>query len=95
MTKKFLKRLWEALRKNATVTALEVLDENGQLHAGTIYTQFQHKIIHLFGAFLPESGKMGVMPFAIWKSIEMAGPEVKVIDFEGSMLESVEFFPQF
>lgn len=89
---KLLKRLWEALRKHATATAMEVVDDNGQLHAGILYCQFQHKIIHLFGAFQPESGKLGVMPLAFWKSIEMAGPEVRVIDFEGSMLESIENF---
>lgn len=87
-----LKKLWATLQQQKTGKALEVRDETGRLHAGLIYQQFQHKIIHLFSAFDAELGNQGGMSLAIWKSIEAAGPEVQVIDFEGSMLEPVENF---
>jgi hypothetical protein len=87
-----LKKLWAALRQQKKGTALEVRDADGRLHAGLVYQQFQHKIIHLFSAFDAELGNQGGMSLAIWKSIEAAGPEVKIIDFEGSMLEPVENF---
>jgi hypothetical protein len=87
-----LKKLWTALRQQKKGIALEVRDATGRLHAGLIYQQFQHKIIHLFSAFDAELGNQGGMSLAIWKSIETAGPEVKIIDFEGSMLEPVENF---
>lgn len=87
-----LKKLWDALRQQKTGTALEVRDVSGKLHAGLVYQQFQHKTIHLFSAFDAELGSQGGMSLAIWKSIEVAGPEVKLIDFEGSMLEPVENF---
>ena len=87
-----LKKLWAALHQQEKGTALEVRDEAGRLHAGLIYQQFQHKIIHLFSAFDAELGNQGGMSLAIWKSIESAGREVKLIDFEGSMLEPVENF---
>ncbi len=87
-----LKKLWAALHQQKKGTALEVRGADGRLHAGLIYQQFQHKIIHLFSAFDAELGNQGGMSLAIWKSIETAGPEVKIIDFEGSMLEPVENF---
>lgn len=87
-----LKKLWTALRQQKKGIALEVRDATGRLHAGLIYQQFQHKIIHLFSAFDVELGNQGGMSLAIWKSIETAGLEVKIIDFEGSMLEPVENF---
>lgn len=87
-----LKKLWTALRQQKKGTALEVRDADGRLHAGLVYQQFQHKILHLFSAFDAELGNQGGMSLAIWKSIEAAGPEVKIIDFEGSMLEPVENF---
>jgi Acetyltransferase (GNAT) domain len=87
-----LKRLWAALRQQQTGTALEVRDEAGRLHAGLIYQQFGHKLIHLFSAFDADLSSQGGMSLAIWRSIEAAGPEVQVIDFEGSMLEPVEHF---
>ncbi len=87
-----LKRLWAALRQQQTGTALEVRDEAGRIHAGLIYQQFGHKLIHLFSAFDADLGNQGGMSLAIWRSIESAGSEVQMIDFEGSMLEPVEHF---
>jgi len=87
-----LKKLWEALRQQGNGVALEVRDADGRLHAGLIYQQFQHKLIHLFSAFDPALGNQGGMSLAVWRSIEAAGPEVRIIDFEGSMLEPVENF---
>ncbi|MBI5914250.1 MAG: GNAT family N-acetyltransferase [Bacteroidetes bacterium] len=87
-----LRSLWQAFREQKTGTALEVRDGQGRLHAGLIYQRFGHKIIHLFSAFDPEVGQLGGMSLAIWTSIEQAGPEVRAIDFEGSMLEPVENF---
>lgn len=87
-----LKRLWTALRQQKIGTALEVRDGQGRLHAALIYQQFQDQRIHLFSAFDADLGSLGGMSLAIWHSIETAGPEVKVIDFEGSMLEPVENF---
>lgn len=87
-----LKKLWDALRQQKTGTALEVRDAEGRLHAGLVYQRFGHKLIHLFSAFDAGLGNQGGMSLAIWRSIEAAGPEVQVIDFEGSMLEPVENF---
>lgn len=89
---KLLNKLWTALRQQGKGTALEVRDTAGRLHAGLIYQEFQHKIIHLFSAYDAELGNQGGMSLAIWKSIETAGPEIGIIDFEGSMLEPVENF---
>lgn len=87
-----LKKLWAVLLQQKVGTALEVRGLDGQLHAGLIYMQFQHKIILLFTSFDTKFGQQGGMPMAIWRVIESAGPEVQVIDFEGSMLEPVEHF---
>jgi len=87
-----LKKLWDALRQQKIGTALEVRDAGGLLHAGLVYLQFQHKIIYLFTAMDSKFGQQGGMPLAIWRSIESAGPSVRFIDFEGSMLEPVEHF---
>jgi hypothetical protein len=87
-----LKKLWEALRQQGNGVALEVRDTDGRLHAGLIYQNFGHKLIHLFSAYDPALGSQGGMSLAIWRSIEAAGPEVQMIDFEGSMLEPVENF---
>jgi hypothetical protein len=87
-----LKKLWATLRQQQTGTALEIRDVGGQLHAGLIYQQFGHKLLHLFSAYDPALGNQGGMSLAIWRSIESAGPGVQVIDFEGSMLEPIEHF---
>ncbi|MCC6724000.1 MAG: hypothetical protein IT258_05780 [Saprospiraceae bacterium] len=87
-----LKKLWAVLRQQGVGTALEIRDADGRLHAGLIYQRFGTKLLHLFSAYDPDLGNQGGMPFAIWRSIELAGPAVQVIDFEGSMLEPIEHF---
>ena len=87
-----LNKLWAALRQHGKGTAIEVRGEDGRLHAGLVYQEYQHKLIHLFSAMDGEVGNQGGMSLAIWRSVEAAGPEIRVIDFEGSMLEPVENF---
>ena len=87
-----LERLWKVLKKQNVGKAVEVRDENGRLHAGLIYMECGVKNIHLFSAIDPEVKNLGGMSLAIWHSIEQAGPEIEVHDFEGSMIEPVEKF---
>jgi len=87
-----LRRLWEAMKKNGVGRAIEVRDESGRLHAGLIYQFSGRKFQHLFSAIAPEVRSQGGMSLAIWHSIENAGENIDLIDFEGSMMEPVEKF---
>ena len=87
-----LQKLWDALRANGAGHAIEVRDGEGRLHAGLIYQKSGDKLQHLFSAIDPEVRSLGGMSLAIWHSIEQAGEDVRVIDFEGSMMEAVEKF---
>jgi hypothetical protein len=87
-----LKRLWVALEEHQIGSTLEIRDTTGRLHAGLIYFQQGGKLFHLFSASDPELNHFGGMSLALWHSIEQAGEAIKVIDFEGSMIEPVEHF---
>ena len=87
-----LERLWVALQTHKIGETIEVRDEQDRLHAGLIYMRWGKKIIHLFSASDPEVAQFGGMSLAVWHSIEQAGEDVEVIDFEGSMIESIEHF---
>lgn len=87
-----LGRLWEVLEKQKVGRAIEVRDGDGRLHAGLIYQISGQKQIHLFSAKDPSVSNLGGMSLAIWQSIQSAGEEIIVHDFEGSMLEPVEHF---
>lgn len=89
---KMLTRLWKVLNEQGAGSAVEVRDKAGKLHAGLIYMRSGVKNIHIFSAIDPELKNMGGMSLAIWHTIEQAGPEILVHDFEGSMLEPVEKF---
>lgn len=87
-----LSRLWEAMRQHGVGRAIEVRDEEGRLHAGLVYQICGSKQVHLFSAKDPLVSNLGGMSLAIWQSIQAAGPEIAIHDFEGSMLEPVEHF---
>ncbi len=87
-----LKKLWLALKEQEVGRAVEVKDENGRLHGGLIYHVSGEKQVHLFSAIDPAVRNLGGMSLAIWHSIELAGEEISLHDFEGSMLEPVEKF---
>lgn len=87
-----LRSLWLALRENKMGHALEVRDAAGRLHAGLVFLIDGHKLIHLFSAIDPALRNQGGMSLAIWHTIEQAGPDIRIHDFEGSMLEPVEKF---
>ena len=87
-----LSRLWKTMQKQGVGRAIEVRDEKGHLHAGLIYQISHSKQVHLFSAKDPAVSNLGGMSLAIWQSIQTAGEEIAIHDFEGSMLEPVEHF---
>ena len=87
-----LSQLWEAMKQQGVGRAIEVRDNNNRLHAGLIYQISGHKQVHLFSAKDPALTNLGGMSLAIWYSIERAGEDIEIHDFEGSMLEPVEHF---
>ncbi len=87
-----LNQLWEAMKRQGVGRAMEVRDEKDRLHAGLVYQISGSKQIHLFSAKDPAVSNLGGMSLAIWHSIQEAGEEIAVHDFEGSMLEPVEHF---
>ena len=87
-----LSRLWKAMKQHGVGKAIEIRDKKGHLHAGLVYQISGNKQIHLFSAKDPAVSNLGGMSLAIWHSIELAGEEIAIHDFEGSMLEPVEHF---
>ena len=89
---RLLEALWSVLKEHKVGKAIEVRDADGRLHAGLIYQISGQKQVHLFSAKDPSVSNLGGMSLAIWQSIQSAGEEIVVHDFEGSMLEPVEHF---
>ncbi|MCB0517717.1 MAG: GNAT family N-acetyltransferase [Lewinellaceae bacterium] len=87
-----LGKLWAALQTNNAGRAIEVRDKEGRLHCGLLYHVSGQKQIHLFSALDPATKHLGGMSLAIWHSIEQAVDDIRIHDFEGSMLEPVEKF---
>lgn len=87
-----LQQLWNVLKDKGVGKAVEVRDNTGRLHAGLMYMSSNVKNIHIFSAMDPDMKNLGGMSLAIWHTIEQAGPDVRIHDFEGSMIEPVEKF---
>ncbi len=87
-----LQDLWPSLIEQGIGKTIEIRDAQNRLQAGVVYLQWKNKFIYLYSVSDPEFVSLGGMSLAIWKMIEQAGEEIKVIDFEGSMIESIEHF---
>ncbi len=87
-----LQNIWEVLYAKQLIKAVEVTDENGQLHSGIIYLKNQHRYIYLFGTVEEQFKDLGAMSLAIWHIIKNSETGIKTHDFQGSMLESIEKF---
>ncbi len=67
-------------------------DENGQNHSAVYIVYDAHSAHYLLGGSDPELRNSGAVPFILWHAIQEASKAGKsIFDFEGSMIENVEF----
>ena len=79
------KKLCIAIKQNATLNNIGVIDKAGNLIAGAIFPEYLNQAVFLFSGLSDEGKKAGAMPFLIDAFIkENANTEI-ILDFDGSV----------
>jgi lipid II:glycine glycyltransferase (peptidoglycan interpeptide bridge formation enzyme) len=79
------KKLCNAIKQNAALNNIGVLNKDGVLIAAAIFPEYLNQAVFLFSGLSDEGKEFGAMPFLINSFIkERAGMEM-ILDFEGSL----------
>jgi hypothetical protein len=87
----FIKRLDAALMQRNRRTIYFAKDEQGNIHAGLYIIYGEEVAYNLMAGGDAKFRQSGAMQWLLWQAIQDAFKRVKVFDFEGSMLENVEY----
>lgn len=75
---------------------LEAYDENDNIHSCAFFVYDEKVFYYLAGARNPEYSKSHSQELIFWRAIQYASEHSKIFDFEGSMVEGIEWmFQQF
>ena len=67
-------------------------DSNGESHGGVLIIWDKNSAFYLMGGSKIESRKMGAITLCMWEAIKFASTVTKKFDFEGSMIENIEYY---
>lgn len=81
----------KALEKNRA-TILGAKDSSGKLHAAHMFIHDDEVTYYLAGGFDPDSEINGAVSFVLWNGIKEAEKRNNCFDFEGSSIESIEYY---
>lgn len=81
----------KALERNRA-TILGAKDSSGKFHAAHLFIHDDEVSYYLAGGFDPESEIPGAVSLVLWNGIKEAEKRSNSFDFEGSSIESIEYF---
>jgi len=93
-------RLYELLRRLGTWLidqkrgyVLYARDDATNIRAGALLVHYQNRMYYLASAYDPEARSICAMPYLLWQAIVHAvDVKCSYFDFEGSMIQGIEFF---
>lgn len=87
-----VQRIEQACSARNCSKVLLAKDEQGNVHAGIYLIWDKERMYYLLGGGDPNYRNSGATSLLLWHAIQFAATQVKVFDFEGSMMEPVERF---
>lgn len=87
-----LKQLDAACKKNDRRRVTCALDQEGNIHAVMYIIWDDMSAYYLIGGVNPDYGGSGAMSLLIWNAIQFCAEKGIKFDFEGSMIEPIEFY---
>ena len=92
LTRELIDRVFEACRTRDRCRILTAVDHEGRAHASVLIVWDKSRAYYLLGGSDPDLRNSGAMSATIWKAIQHCSGFVNSFDFEGSMIEPIEFF---
>ena len=89
---KVLRRVNEALKENNAGKLLCAVDDEGRLHAASLFIYDDNCCYYLVGGADPVLRNSGASSLLMWEGIKFASTVSRSFDFEGSMIEPIERF---
>lgn len=86
----FVKRIYEAGRKNHAVRILAAEDNRGNIHSVALLVWDEESVYYLLNGTNPKFKSSQANSLLIHESIRMAGKMGKRFDFEGSVIRTIE-----
>ncbi len=86
----FVKKIYDAGKKNNAVKMLAAEDENGIIHSVALLVWDEQSVYYLLNGTNPEYKSSQANCFLIHESIKLAGTMGKKFDFEGSVIRPIE-----
>ena len=86
----FVKKIYDAGKKNNAVKILAAEDENGAIHSVALLVWDEQSVYYLLNGTNPEYKSSQANCFLVHESIKLAGAMGKKFDFEGSVIRPIE-----
>jgi lipid II:glycine glycyltransferase (peptidoglycan interpeptide bridge formation enzyme) len=90
-TQEVVGRIDEACKQRSARKIFLAYDQQGVLHCGIYLVYDGRSAYYLMGGSDPEHCHIGAYRLTLWESIKFAATQSQKYDFEGSMLEPLEF----
>lgn len=91
-TKEVFQKIHNACSKNECKSILLASDENDNIVAGAYLSNDRETAYYLAGFYLPEFDDYAALSLVMWASIQKMAKNLKVFDFEGSIIPEIETF---
>lgn len=86
------KKLFQYLSQEKMGKTLIMENRDGHSLAGGFFVKFNNTITFLTSVMEPNFRKQGSVALLMWEAIKDASGESQIFDFEGSMIQGIEFF---
>lgn len=91
-SREYVKRIADAAAHQNAIDLLIAEGPDGNLHAGAIIVYGHDVAYYILGGGDPELRNSGAATLILWEAILRSRERVRIFDFEGSMIESIERF---
>ncbi len=71
---------------------MEAVDEHGNLHSCAYFVYDENVFYYLIGGSDAEFRESGAQALIMWEGIKLSAEKSRIFDFEGSMIEGIEYF---
>ena len=92
LSRELIDRVFDTCRSRDRCKIMTAVDREGRAHASVLIVWDKARAYYLLGGSDPKWRNSGALSAVIWEAIQQCSGTVSSFDFEGSMIEPIEFF---